>query len=111
MATNYRLPMANGDSPAQRNGYSIWRVQDKIGNPTNSAQWSERRWALAAFLGGDREARLSQRICAWINRRYLFSSTPAANYGPWVRAFCCFLEAGSHPVGEGIGHFSGQMRE
>jgi len=84
-------------------------VQDKEGNPTNSANGVKEGGALLP-LGGDREHG-SHKGYALGSVVDIFSAVlSGANYGPWVPPFVAFLEPDPNPVGEGIGHFFGAMR-
>lgn len=84
-------------------------VQDKIGNPTTSANGVKDGGALLP-LGGDREHG-SHKGYALGSIVDIFSAVlSGANYGPWVPPFVAFLDPDPNPVGEGIGHFFGAMR-
>lgn len=84
-------------------------VQDKDGNPTNSATGVKDGGALLP-LGGDRDHG-SHKGYALGSIVDIFSAVlSGANYGPWVPPFVAFLEPDPNPVGEGIGHFFGAMR-
>jgi LDH2 family malate/lactate/ureidoglycolate dehydrogenase len=84
-------------------------VQDKIGNPTTSADGVKDGGALLP-LGSDRDHG-SHKGYALGSIVDIFSAVlSGANYGPWVPPFVAFLEPDPNPVGKGIGHFFGAMR-
>lgn len=84
-------------------------VQDKMGNPTTSADGVKDGGALLP-LGGDRDHG-SHKGYALGSIVDIFSAVlSGANYGPWVPPFVAFLEPDPNPVGKGIGHFFGAMR-
>jgi len=84
-------------------------VQDKSGNPTNSANGVKDGGALLP-LGGDREHGSHKGYALGAVVDILSAVLSGANYGPWVPPFVAFLDPLPNLVGEGIGHFFGAMR-
>ncbi len=84
-------------------------IQDKEGNPTNSADGVKNGGSLLP-LGGDREHGSHKGYALGSVVDILSAVLSGANYGPWVPPFVAFLDPDPNPVGEGIGHFFGAMR-
>jgi len=84
-------------------------VQTKTGGPSVNPNELKDGGALIP-LGSDREHGSHKGYClgAWVD---IFSAVlSGANYGPWVPPFVSFLAPPADPVGAGIGHFFGAVR-